>query len=95
MSNLGSRIEALERQSAAPLETSPIRLFTCDGTAEDGGPDLADSPQPAHVPSGYIWAMTICGCAAEQLAACRYGDADDPACFTIAIDRGNALGLGQ
>jgi hypothetical protein len=89
MSSLDARLERLER-AQAPTEMPPVRIFTCSGEAEDGSPSLADSPRPVNVPPGYVWAMTICGCAAEGLSGCRYRDAGDPSRFTIEIDKANA-----
>jgi hypothetical protein len=77
MTSLATRLAKLER-ARGPAELPPIRIFSCQGDAEDGGPCLADSPRPVGAPVGWIWAMTVCGCAAEGLAGCRYRDADDP-----------------
>jgi hypothetical protein len=90
MTNLDARLSALE-QVQARVELPPVRIFQCNGEAEDGGPPLADSPRPANVPPGFIWAMTVCGCAAEWLTDCRYRDPDDSSRFTIAIDRHDDL----
>jgi hypothetical protein len=75
--SLATRLAKLER-AQRPAELPPARIFTCRGDAEDGGPRLADSPRPADTPPGCIWAVIVCGCAAEGLAGCRYRDADDP-----------------
>jgi hypothetical protein len=77
MTSLATRLAKLER-AWGPTELPPIRIFTCRGDAEDGGPCLADSPRPVDISPGFIWAVTVCGCAAEGLAGCRYRDADDP-----------------
>jgi hypothetical protein len=88
--SLDARLSALER-AQGPVELPPVRIFQCNGMAEDSGPSLADSPRPANTSPGFVWAMTICGCAAERLAGCRYRDPDDPSRFTIAIDRRDDL----
>ena len=90
MTSLETRLAKLER-AQAPGEHPPVRIFHCNGLAEDSGPNLADSPRPLNVPVGCIWAMRVCGCAAEQLDGCRYRDPDDPSSCTIAIDRAGDL----
>jgi hypothetical protein len=77
MTRLATRLAKLER-TQSPAELPPVRIFTCRGEAEDGGPGLADSPRPVGTPSGFIWAVTVCGCAAEGLASCRSRAAGAP-----------------
>jgi hypothetical protein len=72
--SLERRLEALERQYAVLPAPAPIRIFTCDGRADDGGPSLADSP-PVEVPPGSISRVRICSCVAEGYQECRYLDA--------------------
>jgi hypothetical protein len=86
MTSLVSRLAKLER-AQAPGEHPPVRIFHCDGSAQDAGPSFADSPRPPNEPAGFIWAMSVCGCAAERLSGCCYRDADDPERFTITMDR--------
>jgi hypothetical protein len=89
MRNLDARLSFLE-QVQAQVELPPVRIFQCNGEAEDGGLPLVDSLRPANVPPGFIWAMSVCGCAVEGLAGCRYRDADSEH-FTIKIDRRDDL----
>jgi hypothetical protein len=77
MTGLATRLAKLER-TRGPAELPPVRIFTCWGDAEDGGPRLADSPRPVGAPMGWIWAVTVCGCAAAGLAGCSSSAADDP-----------------
>jgi hypothetical protein len=76
MTSLATRLAKLER-AQGPAELPLVRIFSCRGDAEDGGPGLAESPRPATTPPGFVWAMTVCGCAAEGLAGCRYRGAAD------------------
>jgi hypothetical protein len=77
MTSLAMRLAKLER-ARGPAALPPVRIFTCRGEAEDGGPRLADSPRPVDTPPGFVWAMTVCGCAAAGLAGCRSRAAADP-----------------
>jgi hypothetical protein len=76
MTSLETRLAKLER-ARGPVELPPIRIFSCNGAAEDGGLSLAESPRPANTPPWFVWAMTVCGCTAEGLSGCRYRSADD------------------
>jgi hypothetical protein len=90
MTRLEMRLAKLERAQGS-VELPLVRIFTCWGDAEDGGPCLADSVRPVGTPLGFVWAMTVCGCAADGLSGCRYPNAHDPKRFTITIDRAEDL----
>jgi hypothetical protein len=76
MTSLAARLRALE-QAQVQVGRPPIRIFSCNGAAEDGGPDLVESSRPATTPPGFVWAMTVCSCAGQGLSGCRYRGADD------------------
>ena len=71
--SLERRLEALERQHEVAPPPAPLRIFRCDGQADDGGPSLAESPAVA-LPPGSVSSVRICSCVVEGNQECRYRD---------------------
>jgi hypothetical protein len=82
--SLDARLRKLELQAEPVEPDGPIRMFSCDGSATDGGP-----PEDKSVPQRPgVWAMRICGCSVEPVQGCRLGSSGPraPDSFTLVLD---------